>query len=113
MATFLGYDRDTVAVALNYFDRYTCARPCSPTTAQAVAATALHLAAKFEETNPASLVRDKRGGEKNTPTSLLVAAQWITLVPAYVPGDLRVDRIIRCQFFIFYFFSAGGEERGV
>ena len=69
MATFLGYSRDTVAVALNYFDRYTCARPCSPTTAQAVAATALHLAAKFEETNPASLVRRVKKKEKKTCTS--------------------------------------------
>ena len=57
MATFLGYSRDTVAVALNYFDRYTCATACPPTLAQAVAATALHVAAKFEETQPASLVR--------------------------------------------------------
>lgn len=56
MASFLGYSRDTVAVALNYFDRYTCARPCSPTLAQAAAATALHIAAKFEESNPAPLV---------------------------------------------------------
>ncbi|CAB1119525.1 unnamed protein product [Ectocarpus sp. CCAP 1310/34] len=56
MATFLGYNRDTVAVALNYFDRYTCEKRCSPTLAQAVAATALHTAAKFEETKPASLV---------------------------------------------------------
>lgn len=57
MAAFLRYNRDTVAVALNYFDRYTCEKRCSPTLAQAVAATALHIAAKFEETNPASLVR--------------------------------------------------------
>lgn len=65
MATFLGYSRDTVAVALNYFDRYTCATACPPTLAQAVAATALHVAAKFEETQPASLVRrrKKRRGE--------------------------------------------------
>lgn len=63
MASFLGYSRDTVAVALNYFDRYTCARPCSPTLAQAVAATALHVAAKFEESNPASLVRLLEGEE--------------------------------------------------
>lgn len=59
MATFLGYSRDTVAIALNYFDRYTCAKACSPTLAQAVAATALHVAAKFEETKPASLVRER------------------------------------------------------
>lgn len=57
MATFFGYNRDTVAVALNYFDRYTCEKRCTPTLAQAVAATALHIAAKFEETNPKSLVR--------------------------------------------------------
>lgn len=57
MANFLGYSRDTVAVAINYFDRYTCARPCNATLAQAVAATALHVAAKFEESSPASLVR--------------------------------------------------------
>ena len=69
MAIFLGYSRDTVAVALNYFDRYTCARPCSPTTAQAVAATALHLAAKFEETNPASLVRNRNNKKKTTATT--------------------------------------------
>lgn len=61
MAAFLGYSRDTVAVALNYFDRYTCAKACPPTLAQAVAATALHVAAKFEEINPASLVSTQTG----------------------------------------------------
>ncbi|CAM9455053.1 unnamed protein product [Choristocarpus tenellus] len=55
MAGFFGYRRDTVSVALNYFDRYTCSQKCSPTVTQAVAATAVHLAAKFEEPNPAPM----------------------------------------------------------
>ncbi|CAM9876847.1 unnamed protein product, partial [Ectocarpus sp. 6 AP-2014] len=72
MATFLGYNRDTVAVALNYFDRYTCEKRCSPTLAQAVAATALHIAAKFEETNPASLRQLLKYTPVFTPEQLLV-----------------------------------------
>ncbi|CAM9710220.1 unnamed protein product, partial [Discosporangium mesarthrocarpum] len=55
MADFLGYRHETVAVALNYFDRYTCAQPCTPTLTQVVAAAAIHLAAKFEEPNPARM----------------------------------------------------------
>ncbi len=66
MAEFLGYSRDTVAVALNYFDRYTSAKACPPTLAQAVAATALHVAAKFEEPNAAPLVSARQGRGTNT-----------------------------------------------
>lgn len=73
MASFLGYSRDTVAVALNYFDRYTCAEPCSPTLAQAVAATALHVAAKFEESKPASLVRPSWGVYTGQPSHAMNA----------------------------------------
>lgn len=56
MASYFGYSRDTVAVALNYFDRYTSLKKCNPTLAQAVAVTSLHIAAKFEEPKPAPLV---------------------------------------------------------
>ncbi|CAM9112351.1 unnamed protein product, partial [Ectocarpus sp. 13 AM-2016] len=108
MATFLRYNRDTVAVALNYFDRYTCEKRCSPTLAQAVAATALHIAAKFEETNPASLRQLLKYTPVFTPEQLLVMEMSLLKVLNWDLRPVTVYDFVRAFCAILLSASRGG-----
>ncbi|CAM9101675.1 unnamed protein product [Scytosiphon promiscuus] len=113
MATFLGYSRDTVAVALNYFDRYTCAKTCDPTVAQAVAATALHIAAKFEETNPASLRQLLKYTPVFTPEQLLLMEMSLLKVLNWDLRPVTVYDFVRAFCNLLLPGGAGGDANAV
>ena len=51
------YDRETVAISMNYLDRYLCKRPVNKRTFQLLAMTSLYLACKVYHQNDGSKLR--------------------------------------------------------